>query len=126
MYEHKNIILSVNAHNSSLRPFRVKAGSTALPAIPPFRESGSTNFSSTYPRRCRDLIATFNPLNAELNPICHLLALLGAHHILHVSGIRVKERTGNIPSARRLRVTSNKPVHSMPKFYKLSEPTVSD
>jgi hypothetical protein len=31
----------------------------------------------------------FNPLNGELNPICHLLALLGAHHILHVSGIRV-------------------------------------
>jgi len=30
------------------------------------------------------------PLNAELNPICHLLALLGAHHILHVSGLRVK------------------------------------
>ena len=33
----------------------------------------------------------FNPLNAELNPICHLLALLGAHHIFHVSGIRVKQ-----------------------------------
>ena len=32
----------------------------------------------------------FNPLNAELNPICHLLALLGDHHILHVSKIRVK------------------------------------
>ena len=31
-----------------------------------------------------------NPLNTELNPICHLLALLGAHHILHVSRIRVK------------------------------------
>jgi len=31
----------------------------------------------------------FNPLNAELNLICHLLALLGAHHILHVSRIRV-------------------------------------
>ena len=31
-----------------------------------------------------------NSLNAELNPICHLLALLGAHHILHVSGLRVK------------------------------------
>ena len=31
----------------------------------------------------------FNPLNAQLNPICHLLALLGAHHILHVSRIRV-------------------------------------
>ena len=31
-----------------------------------------------------------NPLNAELNPIYHLLALLGAHHILHISRIRVK------------------------------------
>ena len=31
-----------------------------------------------------------NLLNAELNPICHLLALLGAHHIFHVSGLRVK------------------------------------
>jgi hypothetical protein len=30
-----------------------------------------------------------NPLNAELNRVCHLLALLGAHHILHVSRIRV-------------------------------------
>ena len=32
----------------------------------------------------------FNPSNAELNHICHLLALLGTHHILHVSRIRVK------------------------------------
>ena len=32
----------------------------------------------------------FNPLNSELNPICHLLALLEAHHILHISRIRVK------------------------------------
>jgi hypothetical protein len=31
-----------------------------------------------------------NPLITELNPICHLLALLGAHHIFHVSRIRVK------------------------------------
>ena len=29
-----------------------------------------------------------DPLNAELNPICHLLALL-AHHILHFSRMRV-------------------------------------
>jgi hypothetical protein len=35
---------------------------------------------------------SFNPLNAKLNPICHFLALLGAHHILHFSRIRV-----NIP-----------------------------
>jgi hypothetical protein len=32
-----------------------------------------------------------NPLNAELNPIYHLLALLGARPILHISGVRVKE-----------------------------------
>jgi hypothetical protein len=32
-----------------------------------------------------------NPLNAELNPIRHLLALAGAHHFVHVSKIRVKE-----------------------------------
>jgi len=31
-----------------------------------------------------------NPLNPELNPICYLLALLGAHHFLHVTRIRVK------------------------------------
>jgi len=30
-----------------------------------------------------------NPINAELNPICHILPLLGAHHILHVSSVRV-------------------------------------
>jgi len=36
------------------------------------------------------LIDLFNHLNAKLNPICHLLALFGAHHILHVSRIRVK------------------------------------
>ena len=31
-----------------------------------------------------------NPLNAELNPICYLLALLGTHNFLHFSTIRVK------------------------------------
>jgi len=33
----------------------------------------------------------FNPLNAKLNPIYHLLALLLANHILHVCGIRLNE-----------------------------------
>ena len=36
------------------------------------------------------LLQNFNPLKPELNPICYLLALLGAHHFLHVSRIRVK------------------------------------
>ena len=41
----------------------------------------------------RDERKLLNPLNAKLNPICYLLALLGAHHFLHVSRIRVKSLT---------------------------------
>jgi len=56
-------------------------------------------------RQTRQLKVTFHnfakaPKNAqnlydltlypELNPICYLLALLGAHHFLHISRIRVK------------------------------------
>ena len=33
---------------------------------------------------------SINPLNPELNPICYLLALLGAHNFLHVSRIRLR------------------------------------
>ena len=36
------------------------------------------------------VITNINNLNAELNPVCHLLALFGAHHIFHVSGLRIK------------------------------------
>ena len=32
---------------------------------------------------------SINPLKTKLNSICHLLALLEAHHIFHVSGLRV-------------------------------------
>ena len=42
---------------------------------------------------CRVTVSPFNPLNPELNPICYLLALLGAHHFLHVNRIRVKSLT---------------------------------
>ena len=41
----------------------------------------------------REIIAVcseFNPLNAEVNPICHLLALLGGATIVVVSMLRVK------------------------------------
>jgi len=42
-----------------------------------------------------------NLLKTELNPICHLLALLGAHPIIHVCRIRVNRilhlgETGNM------------------------------
>ena len=45
----------------------------------------------------KEPLVSINPLNAELNPICHLLALLGVHHFLHVSRIRFKEDTGWVP-----------------------------
>ena len=32
---------------------------------------------------------SLNPLIAELNPVRHLLALLGAHYILHFSRVRI-------------------------------------
>ena len=58
----------------------------------------------------------FNPLNPELNPICYLLALLGAHHFLHVSRIRIKLLTfrllmsyiyiAPIPDVSRLHTTT--------------------
>ena len=37
----------------------------------------------------QDNPVVFNPLNAELNPICHLLALLGGATIVVVSRLRV-------------------------------------
>jgi hypothetical protein len=51
----------------------------------------------------------FNPLNTDLNSICHLLALLGAHHVLHVSGLRVNIDMRDI---LRLKVSSALPPHS--------------
>ena len=44
--------------------------------------------------------AWINPLNAELNPIRHLLALVGARHIVHVSRIRVKVGFRLVPVPR--------------------------
>ena len=54
-----------------------------------------TGFHETWSEQCAVTTAPcfhrhINPLNPELNPICYLLALLGAHHFLHVSRIRVK------------------------------------
>jgi hypothetical protein len=52
----------------------------------------------------RDHRFSFNPLNAELNPICYLLALLGAHHFFHVSRIRVNRRL-DVPQSQRSLLT---------------------
>jgi len=38
------------------------------------------------------MIKLFSHLDVELNHICQILALLGTHHILHVSRIRVNKQ----------------------------------
>ena len=52
-------------------------------------KADSKEYKTTHYVACSE---SFNPLNAELNPICSLLALLGVH-FLHVSRIRVKSLT---------------------------------
>ena len=47
-------------------------------------------------------VQSINPLNAKLNPICPLLALFGAHHILHVSRVRVKLNSNHTTDAHRV------------------------
>jgi hypothetical protein len=42
--------------------------------------------------RKRKSAAVVCPSNAAVNPICHLLALLGFRYILHVSRIRLKDK----------------------------------
>ena len=59
--------------------------------VPGAESQNAYRYTTPPPRRqIRVHNDVLNPLNAELNPICHLMALLGAHHILHVGRIRVK------------------------------------
>ena len=60
-------------------------GESHLSCLTSYKSNFVSNLGPSF--RC---LLYFNPFNAKLNPICHLLALLGAHHILHVSRIRVK------------------------------------
>jgi len=70
----------------------LKTGSTNWKHLVPIQHiRGPTQNFREFARN--NMNTYFNPLNAELNPICYLLALLGAHHFLHVSRIRVKSST---------------------------------
>ena len=62
-------------------------------------------------------VSLFNPLNTELNPICHLLTLLGAHHIFHVSGLRVKQIIAfRLWKLIQRKILNGKGVHMHPIF----------
>ena len=83
MFDYKDVLYLTKCITASL-------GRAELVAVPVCGHSLSTHFSSIYSSYIRFLLTIFNTLNAELNPICYLLALLGAYHFLHVSRIRVK------------------------------------
>ena len=68
--------------SSEVEKFLFSSGATAPAALEPLLEGG--RYMSGW------AVHLINPLNPKLNPICYLLALLGAHHFLHVSRIRVK------------------------------------
>ena len=54
-----------------------------------------------------------NHSNVELHPICHLLALLGARYILHVSRLSVKVTSLCIFITKNVQIT-NKPEKETP------------
>jgi len=69
-------------------------GTYICDVVPSVRKCPCRPVASAVVRKTCDLVGAnsleINPLNPELNPICYLLALLGAHYFLHVSRIRVK------------------------------------
>jgi len=70
-------------------PYHESNKSRCVPSRPITILSCHPYLDLCYHSHCALLLFLINPLNAELNPICHLLALLGVHHFLHVSRIRV-------------------------------------
>ena len=68
------------------RKFPCNESLNCLGVIPEVKHTKHAKHSLTITSAC----VAVNPLNPKLNPICYLLALLGAHHFLHVSRIRVK------------------------------------
>jgi len=96
-YDAVNMLVAVSRPRLGLRlrwPYATSYNDS--PLFEEFRIWSSTLFSPLHIL----VIASFlrwniliNPLNPELNPICYLLALVGAHHFLHVSRIRVKSLT---------------------------------
>jgi hypothetical protein len=74
----------------------------------PKKEEGSGGFETLRNAALRNLFLRINPLNAELNPSCHLLALLGGATIVDVSRLRVNYwRVKPTRKASRMAETSN-------------------
>jgi len=63
------------------------------------------NVSDKICRENQNTHFVFKRLKAKLNPIYHLLALFGAHHIFNVSGLRVNEVFFSVDMKNQLDVT---------------------
>ena len=95
-----NCLCNVHSYSISMCSFTVQLHASGIPlfSLVKLRDENNASISDYYVWMNVDNTAFnitsyeayFNPLNPELNPICYLLALLGAHHFLHVSRIRVK------------------------------------
>jgi len=81
---HINTRQHANLHQSSANVTKYQKGMYCL-GVKVFNPLAYTDVCET-----AGLARSINPLKPELNPICNLLALLGAHHFLPVSRIRVK------------------------------------
>ena len=77
----------------TIRIFQSLALINFLKVLTEWEAGWTPKYCLTEPKKNQELISLLankiNPINSALNPICHLLALLGAHHILHVSRISV-------------------------------------
>jgi hypothetical protein len=62
------------------------------------------------------LLGPLNPLNAELNPICHLLVLLGAQLFLHISRIPEDEGTSLLSKISNRSATDTSSYPLRPEF----------
>jgi len=88
-------IRRANKHSLILRTYIIfKKGKTSMRRLISIFVHGFLKkyVTSLYTKLCFKH-ECMNPLNTELNPICHLLALSATHHILHVSRIRVETKS---------------------------------
>jgi len=86
LYKHNSFIGTNLKHIFLYKLHKIKFLYMFRPSSAHLQEVNDVNCTCMQPLHT----CTINPLNPELNPMCYLLALLGAHHFLHVSRIRVK------------------------------------
>ena len=80
----------MNQHYVNVRPFKLYRINNYVNNFAGIWQFAKCETKAYHNNRLPYHVTRINPWNSKLNPICHLVALLGAHHILHVSRVRVK------------------------------------